>query len=476
MSSNDDVDSSILPSVVGSMIGLATVLCYMYYVGLSLHHRQHRRASRSRSTDDDGVGDKNNVVQVELLEIEKWFHLYGASPTTTLTWYRGDCQAAREILTSRLQQILEVNTWLGGRVKRRGIILGKVCLVYNRTAENLRATDFITTLSSSTSPISRTTPLAELAPNCRHLMLGSGPPPARQQQPLFRLSLVPCRSNPSRHFALIFAVSHVVADGFTYFRLLSMLCGNRTVQALTPQRILSSPRQQAAAMGGRDHYNVIGTWNVGLIVNGILALLRSLTVGPVNTSRFAEVAVGGMDAEKKRAAAATTTTTVPFVSTNDVLTSWFLQNTSCKFGFMAFNWRNRLEGHTEQHAGNYENCIFYRKPDSFSASLIRESLAAFQRTQTLDSHTVPGILEMAFSTMAVVSNWQSLTEPLGIQDCEQEFHMPLYTAMRSDNPTSLALLIIFQATPEKLGLFMIGTPDKLRGLGNPSFLCRNSFE
>ena len=455
------VNDSIIPYFVGLMIGLTTLL------GLAIRRRPHGGNNQRAKANSD-----NDVVEEELLEVENWLHLYGSIPITTLTWYRGNYQAARHLLNSRLQQILEENPWLGGRVKRRGI--GKVCLVYNRTGK-LKALDFLTTLCASTSPISRTTPLDELPQNCRNLMLCIG-----RSQPLIKVSLVPCRSNPSQHFALIFAISHVVADGYTYYRLQSMLCGGRKVEALIPKRISSSVRQQSEAMGGRDHYNLIGTWNVGLIVNGILALLRSMTIGPVNTTRYAEVDVRGMAAEKKRAVtqqqAAGELTSVPFVSTNDILTSWFMQNSSCKFGIMTLNWRNRLKGHTEEHAGNYENAIFFRSSDSTSASLVRKSLVAYRRTQTWDSHTVPGLFEMAFSTMAIVTNWASLTEPLGIKDCEQEFHMPLYTAVRNDHPISFALLIIFQATPDKIGLYMVGTPDKLQGLGNPSFLAGNLFE
>ena len=64
---------------------------------------------------------------------------------------------------------------------------------------------------------------------------------------------------------------------------------------------------------------------------------------------------------------------VPFVSTNDVLASWFLQNTQCDFGMMVFNCRNRLAGHTDLHAGSYLNTLFYQRPDSSAPGLIRQS-------------------------------------------------------------------------------------------------------
>ena len=58
---------------------------------------------------------------------------------------------------------------------------------------------------------------------------------------------------------------------------------------------------------------------------------------------------------------------VPYVSTNDVLTSWLMTSSTSDVGLMAVNWRGRLGGVTRRHAGNYENVIFYSSPSDCSS-------------------------------------------------------------------------------------------------------------
>ena len=54
---------------------------------------------------------------------------------------------------------------------------------------------------------------------------------------------------------------------------------------------------------------------------------------------------------------------VPFVSTNDIVTSWFFQHINASFGLMALNFRNHLPGITDSDAGNYESAITSSESD-----------------------------------------------------------------------------------------------------------------
>ena len=62
-------------------------------------------------------------------------------------------------------------------------------------------------------------------------------------------------------------------------------------------------------------------------------------------------------AEQKAAAKGTGET--GFVSSNDVLTSWFLSTGKYDSGCMVFNLRDRIPGYDSTHAGNYQSMIHY---------------------------------------------------------------------------------------------------------------------
>ena len=76
---------------------------------------------------------------------------------------------------------------------------------------------------------------------------------------------------------------------------------------------------------------------------------------------------------------------------------------------MAINWRNRLEGHTTLHAGNYENFIFYRKQDAIAPELIRKSLldGKYKRAVTKDM-AFPSWYEVVSTKFTCVTNWATL--------------------------------------------------------------------
>ena len=151
---------------------------------------------------------------------------------------------------------------------------------------------------------------------------------------------------------------------------------------------------------------------------------------------------------------------LPFVSTNDVITSWFMNQVQSASGGMAVNYRNKLDGYTDMDVGNYENHVYYRKEDYASPALIRKSLSKYRRVVTADQKP-PGFHRIIFEDEATISNWVSFAKPLDIQDCEQELHIPIFFG--DVHPTSVPLLYIFRASKDKIGLvhFTVGKVNHL---------------
>jgi hypothetical protein len=163
---------------------------------------------------------------------------------------------------------------------------------------------------------------------------------------------------------------------------------------------------------------------------------------------------------------------VPFCSSNDILTSWHLQNSACLHGWMAIDWRDRLPGHTKAHAGNYANLLFFHKEDSSTPGLIRQALDIFQRVVV--TSRMPTFWEMATGSNAIAANWSSFAQPNVIDGCEEELHLPLYKNIASILPCTMAMMCIFRAGSQGLALFLAGTEEQMAGLQNSPFFQRTN--
>lgn len=394
----------------------------------------------------------DNEVEVELLDIEKMLYMDigGEAAISTITWFRGDCQHAASIVRAKTQNLLEANRWLTGHVTSSK-------LVYNPN-KLINMEEYFQCLAPEKSSLARDTALDQLGVNSSALLVLHGP-----GQSLFKVSIVPCSKNPSAHFAVVVSISHIVADGYTFYALHGMLLGGK-VEPMVVKRIYDTRQQQIAAMG-KHEYSV--TSSAGFIVNNIVGVIYSKLFGVKVHSHYRCVLLD-TDAMAEAKSAIAPTKEVPFCSTNDILTSWYLQN-SGKHGFMAINWRDRLPGHTQNHAGNYDNFLFFYKEDSSTPGLIRQALNFFQRVVT--SPRMPTFWEMATGSNAIATNWSSFAQPNVIDGCEEELHLPIHI-IASILPCTMSILCIFRAGPQGLALFLAGTEEQMAGLQNSPFLSK----
>jgi hypothetical protein len=403
---------------------------------------------------------EKGAITHKLLEYEKGLHLQGMGPITTLTWFKGDYRKAASILEERVALILEKNRWLGGRVLK---IDGKLSLTYhlnNSTSTSTEKEGHFSLVEPGESALSRDIPIGSLGTACKsqRLFLTNGP-----SQPLFRVTIVPCQKDSAGTFALVVAVSHLVADGHTFYRIHNMICSvsKDEIVSLDPERIETTVEQQKDTLG--KHETAYGS-SVGLMISMLRGLFLAMTVGPAAQGQYTVVDTTKMSEVKSKAVEASD---VPFVSANDVITSWFLQNCNCEYGFMALNLRNRVAGHTDRHAGNYANGIFYRRSDSASSGLVRQSISTLKRTITKDM-PMPTFWQSATGSVGLVTNWATFAKPNIITGCEEDLHLPLYDGV-GNVPVSMALLFVFRSGPRGLALYTVGSPDKLEGLRSASF-------
>jgi len=429
-------------------------------------------------TSDD---NSNNTASTRLTAFEDAALRNGANPPSSITWCAGSsAHQASLILQQRLSKILDANPWLAGRIVQRED--GTNVLEYHQTIPDAavatsRIFRVIDESSSTSLNLSKTTPFGKVGRTLADagLLLRFAHDP---NKPLLLVSVIAVDAS---YFALVVSLSHVIGDGHSFYSIYNMLTSAKTDDdefvALDANRIDIQMTQVNEAMG---------EWQAGLLSSGgfllaaVRGVLTALILGLFSNKYKVETRCWLVDEEKmkqvkKEACSSTTETNVDFVSTNDVLTSWFFRNSNCQHGMMAINLRNRLGENfaNDGMAGNYENLLYYRIPQDCSTAVsIRQSLALLERTGA-----PPTTLELATGDFAIVSNWASFSAPsfsLG-EGCREEGHLPIYDSSRA--PTSIAMAFIFRYTSSgQLGVLVLGTRDQLAGLEKAHFVSYKAIE
>mmetsp|Transcript_23721 Transcript_23721/g.23989 ORF Transcript_23721/g.23989 Transcript_23721/m.23989 type:complete len:252 (-) Transcript_23721:1679-2434(-) len=215
---------------------------------------------------------------------------------------------------------------------------------------------------------------------------------------------------------------------------------------LIPERITESKNIQIEIMGVAEE-NFLTSFSFTLV--NILGMMMNQWQGrvPVEYAFIDPMHVEAL----KTISANQEEAGVPYVSTNDVLTSHIISNSNSTYGMMAINWRHRLMGHTTLHAGNYENPILYRKEDASSPALIRKSLDSYQRVVTRTT-TFPSWWEVATTTFTCVTNWSTFAKPTVLGGCVEEVHFPLILAEALPSHRLRMFVIFRSGMGQKIGI------------------------
>jgi hypothetical protein len=218
-----------------------------------------------KSTDSRRAPMDDNEVEVELLDVEKMLYVGDEAAISTITWFRGDHHHAAGIVRSKAQQLLEANLWLTGHATSSKLFYNPKKLINMEKCFQC--------LAPEKSRLARDTALDQVGANYSSaLFVLNGP-----GQSLFKVSIVPCSKNTtSTHFAVVVSISHIVADGYTFYALHGMLLGGKVLEPVVVEHIYATRQQQIAAMG-KHEYSIMSS--AGFIVNKIGGVLYSKLFG-----------------------------------------------------------------------------------------------------------------------------------------------------------------------------------------------------
>jgi hypothetical protein len=259
---------------------------------------------------------------------------------------------------------------------------------------------------------------------------------------------------------------HPAGDGHTYYRLYGMLDADQEVVALDPVRVSGFEEAKTEVIGASESA-MFASAGLGLGIMGTYLL------GKVSGRKPQNVCVHMVDpawvAQEK--AQAKEAAQVPFVSTNDALTSWFFREMKCDTNIMVANFRSRepaILDLTDQHAGNYEANVPYFPGDVETPALIRQSILGPERQfrarrAGLPRTAVPGLSTLLRNRTAIITNWASFHRDVTLRaDSEQadsETYRPgLHLPVMEPNGLITSVWhngIVFCPRAGELGMLMI---------------------
>ena len=412
----------------------------------------------------------------ETLILTRWelenLHL---PPVTTVTLYEG--AAPVEFLRHRLAMIVEKNPWLTSRIVKKNTADRVVALAYARTFELEPVIDqYFSVYEPGDVCFSLSMPYEELVHCLLPVQCARSKPATDEDEPLFKVAVIPIETEETDDnqatllqqaitlpgFALVVSMNHTLGDGHTYYKLYGMLSADTDVEALDPMRVADFEKAKTEVIGEKENA-MFTSAGVGLGIMGAYMGAKVTRREPQN------VCIHTVDPTwvSQEKAKAKQEGLVPFVSTNDALTSWFFREMKSDMNIMLANFRSRkpsILDLTEHHAGNYEANVPYFKGDVETPVLIRQSIrnadGSFRaRRAGLPPTEIPKFLTLIRSKSAIITNWATFYRDVVLQDNEThpynpKLHLPI---MEPDGIITSIWnnSIIFRPRTGELGMLMI---------------------
>ena len=409
----------------------------------------------------------SGTTVVRLLPVEETLYL-SFPPVTTVTWYDAQenaedgLQLVASVLRGRVNAVVRRNKWLAGRLVRRG---RGVYLTVPDIEEEELAPFFVEAYGGdailpgmSHRELKDRLANATDQPDRRQLAIKFGGECVDRDEQIFRVSMV-ASSRQATRFAVVVSMSHVVGDGHTYFCMLKSILGGEsalsvppTAPAMIPERLADFPETSSAMLGNVE--SLRGMFYSGFTIagevfrNGLNPWRRPFRV------RCYEIDSDWIQGEKD---AHVPTTEVPYVTTNDVITSWFLRRGEYDYALMTVNMRPYIDGLTPSHAGNYIQTVNYF-PEMFATPggirlPLNSKLKASRCTE------VPGAGERFRLRMASITSWTSFSDEFSsLPGCVKTLHVPFRNPRTGLLQTAggwMDSALIFRPTPNTAAIMIL---------------------
>lgn len=309
--------------------------------------------------------------------------------TTTLTFFEGDLATALPLLSARLMEILRANPWLVGR------------FIKNKDHENwqLRYPAVVTEEHLNELLIHRQEEIGDGFPNISfrematklcplkpNLIVSPGSALLNKDIPCSRFTVFPSPTpdgSGKAGFCLVASISHSAADGHTYYEILNMLAPAAEVWPFKVERRQDFFPELLNQSLGKEEQG----WMMSCsLITSVTCSIMCGCKGQARQLAFEvdEAKVAKMKEEALQRNTSDPSLQVPFVSTNDILTSHFGIVSGQRIMMMAMDLRGRVPGVGRKDAGCYTARLVldpksFEDPRGIRKSLLGEKEGEFRR-------------------------------------------------------------------------------------------------
>lgn len=359
---------------------------------------------------------------IQLLEIESSKALTRDPGITTVSFFTtDDFSEVKKQLKRNLTQVLKANPWLAGRLIRTK---GQPLLQLQYAVEISEAQVDEIFIGDLQIDIKLEMPFLEISKRIiknKSARIPSGVSMINKDKSLLRLSISHISDN---QYAIIYSLSHTIADGSTFYGIQDMLLGGGEITALNPTRKHNYSMEEA--VGKTDNAFIFSlSFTLNMIKSLVFGRKPSFYSYYINEERI-----------KNTKAQYTGTAEVPYISTNDIISSSFMCAVKARLGMLVINFRDRFPNVEVNDAGNYEGVKLYDAPIYNTPAGIRKSLLGETPYKTL-MNKIPGAWERLNLRMAQVNNWASFSGGFVLPKSELQLHLPV---IPSTIPFDIAVL------------------------------------
>jgi len=360
----------------------------------------------------------------------------------TITFYKGDVISAGVQLRKQLELVGNSNPWVFGRLRKVG---GGTKLQYGGSPTpseidqvfKIIRKDDTNTLKTKPSPEEPYIKICNDMYASKSVIVSNGYALLGVDKPLALLTISEHKEN---EFAVIFSVSHAIADGRTYYELLNMLRPGSEARALPVERVMSFSEEMRSLCGRKelewaDKPSAMCMYTCAMMANK-----------PVKCMAF-NLSEERINEEKAKWKGQE----VLYVTTNDIITSNFFIETGARIGMMGMDCRGKVGGISQDMAGNYVTALTM-DPETFGTP------AAVRKMLSYPPYKTTGLPLPSFcgwlcgkdsAKFAMATNWSSFAGDLiQLDGCELVVHLPVH------NPAYCAydLMVPFMSKPGKVAV------------------------
>jgi hypothetical protein len=348
---------------------------------------------------------------------------------STVTYFTGHLPL--QYLLDKTKDILSANPWLAGRLIKPWF--GSLHLVY--TPNEISAADYLVVVEDDDLelPNNYDNQYALTNANISRYLIKKGLFCwNKPHEPLFRVILV--RGKADSQYALILSVSHILADGYTYYSIYKMYSSTSKVYAMNAERVSDFPVRVR---------KLPYVWIQTLVA--IISIIWQYLLNPkLCKPVFRITRISPAKIKKIKASLAPADDGVTYVSSNDIIIAEFNKIARNDIVTIPVNFRNRLSGITSLHAGNYQAPIGLSRDliaSPFGPRKVLCQLLDIDGSKKQFANLRVGILDLFRLKVGLVTNWAGFYEDLSLPGSRLELHLPLMIIHQA----AMQVAVVFKA-------------------------------